>query len=101
MHLMKEMPFMVDLWEITNVEVIPSEHRETPFYCESHWAMAPVDQRSCGLSILEGIQMLSGCGPEQPAVGDPAWAGRLNRTFSISVFQPQLFYDSLTSPLIP
>jgi len=54
------------------------KHRRFPlnikkhFYCEGGQALAEVAQRSCGISILGGVQKAPGHGPGQPAVGDPA-----------------------------
>jgi len=56
--------------------------RKSFFYCKHDQTLAQVAQRGCGVSILEDIQNLTGRGPEQRAVGDPA----LSRGMILSLY---------------
>lgn len=51
-------------------------------YCGHDWALGKVAQRTCGVSLLEGIQKPHECGPGQPALGGCAWADRVQRSLS-------------------
>ena len=42
---------------------------------EGDGALAQAAQRGCGVSFSGDIPAPAGCGPVQPALGDPAWAG--------------------------
>jgi len=63
--------------QITAGEV-PSEHEEELFYSEVDRALELAAQGCHGFSFSGDIQDLPGGSPEQPVVGDPALAGRLN-----------------------
>jgi len=52
-------------------------------------------QTGCGFSLSADIQDLPGQGPVQPAVGDPASAGRLDWMTHRDPFQPLPFCDSV------
>ena len=55
-----------------------AEREEELIYSESDGALEQVAQRGCGVSFSGGTQNLSGWDPVQPALGDPATAGRLD-----------------------
>lgn len=57
---------------------VPSEHEEEVLYGAAtkhgtNW------QRSCGASLTGDIPEPPGCNPVPPALGEPAWAGRLTQ----------------------
>lgn len=45
---------------------------EKAFYCEGGQTLQQVVQGGCEVSILGGIHIPNGCGPEQPALVDTA-----------------------------
>lgn len=55
------------------MQAVPSEHQKNFFCCEDDQALAQVEQRGCGVTILEEKKFR--CGPEQLAPGGPALAG--------------------------
>lgn len=52
-----------------------SEHRETCFHWEGDQALAQVDQRGCGVSVLGDTQKPSGHDSGHLASDGPSWAG--------------------------
>ena len=64
----------------TETQEAPSEHQEIVFDCVGDQPLAQVVQGGCGVSILGDIQKPSGHGPEQAALGGPAWAGGLDQS---------------------
>jgi len=54
----------------TEAEEVPAEDEEELLPSEGNRALAQAAQGGCGVSF-------SGCGPVQPALGDPASAGEL------------------------
>jgi len=56
---------------------VPSEHEEELLPSEGDGALEQAAQGGCGVSSGD-IQDLPGRSPVQPALGDPAWAGRLD-----------------------
>lgn len=65
-------------WAQNETWEIPSKHQETLFIVKSDWELAQTAQRTCAVSILEGIQKPSEHSPGQPVLGGPNWAGRLD-----------------------
>jgi len=63
-------------WAQTEAQEIPSEHEEKLLPSEGDGALEQAAQRGCGVSFSGDIQNPPGRGPRQPAVGDPALAGR-------------------------
>ena len=57
---------------------VPSEHEEELLHSEGDGALEQAAQGDCGVSFSGDIQNPPGCGPVQPAVGDPASAGGLD-----------------------
>ena len=57
---------------------VPSEYEEELLPSEGHGALEQVAQGGCGVSFSGDIQDPPGCGPLQPALGDPASAGGLD-----------------------
>ena len=64
-------------WAQTEAEEVPSEDEEELLHSESDATLEQAAQRGCGVSLSGDIQDPPRCGPVQPAVGDPALAGRL------------------------
>ena len=71
-------------------------HQEPHFYCKGDrgW-LAQVAHRGSRVSILGGIQKLSGCGPGPLALGGPAWAEWWDKMASRGHFQLQPFCHSV------
>lgn len=65
------------------------------FYSEGDQTQKEVAQRGCGISILGGIQNLTGHYPRPLAPADCAWAGGLDKTISMGAFPPQQAFDSV------
>jgi len=49
-----------------------------PLRVTEHWNRLPREVVAQGISFSGDIQDLTGCGPVQPAVGDPVLAGGLD-----------------------
>ena len=62
----------------TAAQEVPSEHEEELLPSEGDGALAQAAQGGCGVSFSGDIPDPPGCGPVQPAVGDPASAGGLD-----------------------
>jgi len=58
----------------TEAQEVPSEYEEELLHSEGDGAVEQAAQAGCGVSYSGDIQNLSGQGPVQPAVGDPASA---------------------------
>jgi len=65
------------------------------FPSEADGAVEQVAQGCCGVSFSGDIQDPPGCGPVQPAVGDPSSTGELDQMTHRGPFQPLLFCDSV------
>jgi len=63
----------------TEAEEVPAEHEEELLPSEGDGALEQAAQGVCGVSFSGDIQDPPGCGPVQPAVGDPASAGGWTR----------------------
>lgn len=71
----------------------PRECKKRLFYCAGAQTLEQVAQGCCGVSILGDVRNLTGNGPGQPALGDPALSRRLNWMVLSGPIQPQLFCD--------
>ena len=60
----------------TEAEEVPAEDEKELLPSVAEGALEQAVQRGCGFSFSGDIQDLTGRGPVQPAVGDPAWTGR-------------------------
>jgi len=65
-------------WAQTEAQEVLSEHEEEIIHSEGDGALEQVAQGGCEVSSSRDIQDLPGQGPVQPALGDPASAGRLD-----------------------
>ena len=63
-------------WAQTEAEEVPSEREEELLPSEGDGALDQAAQGGCGVSFSGDIQDPPGQGPVQPALGDPASAGR-------------------------
>ena len=88
-------------WAQTETWEVPSEHEEELLPSEGDGALEQAAQGGCGFSFSGDIQDPPGQCPVQPAVGDPASAGRLDWVALRSPFQPQTFCDSVMSRFSP
>ena len=79
----------------TEAQEVPSEHEEELLPSEGDGALEQAAQRGCGVSFSGDIQDPPGQGPVQPAVGDPALAGRSDQIIPRGSFQPLPFCDSV------
>ena len=61
----------------TEAEEVQSEHEED-LHSEGHGAVEQAAQGGCGVSFSGDTQDPPGLRPVQPALGDPALAGRLD-----------------------
>jgi len=82
-------------WAQTEAEEVPAEHEEELLYFKGDRALEQAAQRGCGFSFSGDIKDLSGQGPVQPAVGDPALAGGADWVIPRGPFQPLPFCDSV------
>ena len=82
-------------WAQTEAEEVPSEREEELLPSEGDGALEQAAQGGCGVSFSGDIQDLSGRGPVQPALGDPALARGLDWVTHRGPFQPQAFCDSV------
>jgi len=62
----------------TKAEEVPSEHEEELLHSEGAGALEQAAQRVCGIPFSGDIQNPPGHSSLQPALGDPALAGRLD-----------------------
>jgi len=62
----------------TEAQEVPSEYEEEFLHSEGDGALEQAAQGGCRVSFSRDIQELSGQGPLQPTVGDPALAGGLD-----------------------
>jgi len=65
-------------WAQTEAQEVPSEREEELLHSEDDGALAQAAQRGCGVSFSGDTQTLTGCGPVQTALGDPASTGGLD-----------------------
>jgi len=65
-------------WAHTKAQEDPPEHEEELLHSEGDRALEQAAQGRCGVSFSGDIRDPPGCGPVQPAVGDPASAGGLD-----------------------
>jgi len=65
-------------WAQTEAQEVPPEHEEELLPSEGDRALEQVAQRCCGVCFSGDTKNPPGRGPVQPAVGDPALAGRLD-----------------------
>jgi len=68
----------MSLWAQTEAQEVPSEPEEELLPSEGDGALAQAARGGCGVSFSGDIQDPPGCGPVQPALGDPASAGGLD-----------------------
>ena len=85
-------------WAQTEAEEAPAEPEEELLPSEGDGALEQVAQGGCGVSFSGDIPDLSGQGPVQPAVGDPASAGGVDWVTHRGPFQPLPFCDSTYAP---
>ena len=72
----------------TEAEEVPGEHEQELLHFEGDGAREQAAHRGCGFCFSGDIQDPPGQGPVQPAVGDPASAGRLDWVTRRGPFQP-------------
>ena len=65
-------------WAQTEAEEVPSEDEEELLPSEGYRTLEQAAQGGCGFSFSGDIQTPPGCGPVQPAVGDPTSVGGLD-----------------------
>ena len=84
------------IWSILNRDRQFSKH-----FCHESGGqtLAQVAQRDYGVAIHADIQIPTGHGLAQPAVGDPAWARGLDQMILMGPLQPWLFCDSVNVSL--
>ena len=75
----------------TKAEEVPVEYEEELLPSEGDGALEQAAQGGCGVSFSGDTQNPPGQGPVQPAVGDPASAGRLDWMIHRGPFQPWPF----------
>ena len=71
----------------TEAEEVPAEHEEELLPSEGDGALAQAAQGGCGFLFSGAIQTPRGRSPVQPAVGDPASAGALDKVIPRGPFQ--------------
>jgi len=75
-------------WAQTEAQEVPAEPEGELLHSEGDRALAQAARGGCGVSFSGDIQDPPGQGPVQPAVGDPASAGRLDWVTHRGAFQP-------------
>ena len=85
----------------TEAQEVLSEREGELLPSEAVGALDQAAQGCCGISFSVDIQAPPRCGPVQPAVGDPAWAGDLDWMLPRGPFQPLPFCDSVIFLFLP
>jgi len=81
-------------WIGAAISTSESEREEELLSCEGDRALEQAVQVGCGFSFSGDIQNSPGQGPVQPALGDPALPGGLDKMIPRAPFQPRTFFDS-------